>query len=144
MRVEESIYISARREEVWPLVSDPRRMDEFMDGVRYWTVPGEPVTGFRARFATRMRVGSAEIGGVVEVIEFDPPHEVAWTSITGIDQRGRWILRSIEGGTKVTLRFGYQAPGGILAVIASRIGAPMVRGHIRRSLVALKRLLEED
>ena len=29
----------------------------------------------------------------MEVVEWDPPHELAWTNITGIDQRGRWILR---------------------------------------------------
>ena len=36
---------------------------------------------------------SAEIGGLVEVVEYDEPRDLAWTSVTGIDQRGRWRLR---------------------------------------------------
>ena len=36
-----------------------------------------------------------------------------------LDQRGRWRLREREGeGTEVSLRISYQAPGGILGLIA--------------------------
>ena len=41
----------------------------------------------------RMHVGSADVGGLIEVVEYHPPGDLAWTSITGIDQRGRWRLR---------------------------------------------------
>ena len=40
-----------------------------------------------------MRVGSAEVGGLIETVEFGPERDLAWTSVTGIDQRGRWRLR---------------------------------------------------
>ena len=43
---------------------------------------------------------------------------MAWTSVTGIDQRGRWRLRETEDGrTRVTLRLAYGAPGGILGFV---------------------------
>ena len=143
MRVEESVTIEAPREKVWEWVADPSRADKFMSGVRYRVIEGEPTTGLRARYELRMKVRSAEVGGVVEVIEFDPPHEIAWTSITGIDQRGRWMLRD-EGGrrTKVTCRLSYQVPGGVMGLVADRIGSPLVRRNVRRSLGALKRMLE--
>jgi uncharacterized membrane protein len=143
MRVEESVTIEVPREKVWEWVADPSRADKFMQGVRFWVIEGEPTTGLRARYETRMKVGTAEVGGVVEVIEFDAPHEVAWTSITGIDQRGRWILRD-QGGrrTKVTFRLSYQVPGGLMGLVADRIGSPLVRRNVRRSLGALKRMLE--
>ena len=52
-----------------------------------------------------MRVGSAEVGGLVEVVEWDEHRDWAWTSVTGIDQRGRWRLREREfGRTHVELR----------------------------------------
>src|SRR5688500_12942625 len=115
-----------------------------MEGVNFGTVEGEPPVGYRARYTLRMEVGSAEVGGVVEVTEWEPPHELAWTSITGIQQRGRWILRECGATeTDVTLRFSYQAPGGLLAVLADRISAPMVRRNVRRSLKGLKRLIED-
>ena len=41
-----------------------------------------------------MRVGSAEVGGLIEVVEFSPDCDLAWNSVTGIDQRGRWRLRA--------------------------------------------------
>jgi uncharacterized membrane protein len=142
MRIEQSIGIAAPRESVWRYVSEPERYSEFMVGSRWDPVPGEPVSGLRARFEICIEVVSIDLGGVVEVVELDPPHELAWTSITGIDHRGRWILRERNGETKVTIRLSYQAPGGILALVASRLGAPVIGRDVRRSLAALKDLVD--
>jgi uncharacterized membrane protein len=142
MRVEESIRIAAPREEVWPYVSEPERYSNFMVGSRWDPVPGEPVRGLRARFEICIEVGSTDLGGTVEVIEWDPPHELSWTNITGIDQRGRWILRDRNGRTDATIRVSYQVPGGILALIASQLGKPIIRRDLRQSLAALKDLIE--
>ena len=142
MRVEEHIRIGAPREEVWRYVSQPERYSEFMVGSRWDPVPGEPTTGIRARFEICIEVGSTDLGGVIEVVEWDPPHELAWTDITGIDQRGRWVLREREGSTDATLRVSYQVPGGVLALVASQLGRPIIRRDVRRSLTALKEVVE--
>ena len=143
MRVSESVRVTAPREDVWMIVSDPSGYPQFMEGVNFGTVEGEPPVGHRARYTLRMEVGSAEVGGVVEVIEWEPPHELAWTSITGIQQRGRWILRDCgENRTDVELRFSYQAPGGVLALVADKLSVRMVRRNVRRSLEGLQRLIE--
>jgi len=142
MRVDESIRIAAPREEVWGLVSHPERYSEFMVGSTWEPVPGEPVTGLRARSEICIQIGPTDLGGTVEVVEWDPPHELAWTNITGIDHRGRWILRERNGHTDATMRVSYQVPGGFLAVIASRLGAPILRRDVRQSLAALKDLVE--
>ena len=98
-----------------------------------------------SRYSMRMHVGSADVGGLVEVVEFDEPGDLAWTSVTGIDQRGRWRLReNDDGGTRVTLRLQYGAPGGLLAAVSDRLSAPIVSGHLERSLENLKRELEGD
>lgn len=142
MRVEESIRIAAPRDEVWRQVSEPDHYSDFMVGWSWEPVRGEPTAGLRARFWLNVRVGSTDLGGVVELVEFDPPHELAWTNITGMDNRGRWILRDRDDETEVTMRFSYQVPGGVLALVASRLGAPMLRGDVRKSLGALKDLME--
>lgn len=142
MRVDESIRVAAPRRRVWELVSLPERYSEFMVGWSWKPVPDEPTSGSRARFRLNVKVGSTDLGGVVEVVEFDPPHEFAWTSISGIDNRGRWILRERGDETEVTMRFSYQVPGGVLALVASRLGAPILRGDVRKSLAALKDLIE--
>jgi uncharacterized membrane protein len=142
VRVDESIVVAAPRERVWELVSEPERYSEFMVGSTWEPVEGEPTSGKRARFWVDVEVGSIDLGGTVEVVEFDPPHELAWTDVSGIDNRGRWILRERDGGTEVTVRISYQAPGGILALLAGWLGIPILRGDVRRSLKALAELLE--
>src|SRR5512147_996134 len=138
MRVEESIEVAAPRERVWRLVSEPTRYSEFMVGSSWRPVEGEPTGGPRARFWLTVEAGSTDLGGVVEIVEFDPPHELAWTNVSGIDNRGRWILREREGETEATLRFSYQVPGGVLALIASRLSKPLIARDVRSSLAALK------
>jgi uncharacterized membrane protein len=142
MRVEESIGIAAPGDRIWPLVSEPGRYLDFMVGSTWKHVEGEPVSGPRARYWLTVQAGSTDLGGVIEIVEWDPPHELAWTNVSGIDNRGRWILRDRGEGTEVTLRFSYQVPGGILALIASRLSAPIMRRDVHRSLEALKRAIE--
>ena len=80
-----------------------------------------------------MRVGSAEMGGLVEIVEFSEPLDMAWSSVTGVDQRGRWRLREAGGGrTRVEFRFAYGVAGaGIIGYISERVAAPSVRRHLR-------------
>ena len=53
----------------------------------------EASRGVGARYRMLMHVGSADVGGLIEIVEYDEGRDLAWTSITGIDQRGRWRLR---------------------------------------------------
>lgn len=145
MRVNQQITIHAPPEAVWAKIIDPVNVLQFMAGITRWEVQGKKAIGLGARYAMRMHVGSAEVGGLIEVVEFDEPRDMAWTSITGLDQRGRWRLRSGESGnTRVELRLSYHAPGGILAALSDRLSAPIVRRNLRASLLGLKRRVEAD
>ena len=145
MRIEREIVIDAPRDRVWELAGDPRAYDRFMDGITMRgpeeTDEDEPDCG--SRYSMRMRVGSADIGGPVELVEYDPPRDLAWTSITGIDQRGRVRVREAgEGQTKVILRLSYGAPGGLLGLVADRLGARQVGQHLERTLERLRAEIE--
>jgi uncharacterized membrane protein len=150
MRVEASIQVSAPAAAVWAFVDDPSRYLHFMSGITRWEVDSEHAAGIGARYRMLMRVGSAEIGGLVEVVEHDEPSELAWNSVTGIDQRGRWRLRERDWAphpprTDVELRLSYGVAGaGLGGWVAERIAAPTVRGHLRRSLQQLKRQVEHE
>lgn len=145
MKVEQRTRVGAPPERVWDFISEPLNYEHFMTGITRWDVEGARRTGAGARYAMRMKVGSAEVGGLIEVVEFDSPYDLAWTSITGIDQRGRWRLRPRpDGGTDVTLRLSYHAEGGLLGVIADRFAAPIVGRNLKRSLAELKRALERQ
>ncbi|MBA3746522.1 MAG: SRPBCC family protein, partial [Solirubrobacterales bacterium] len=102
--------------------------------------------GLGARYRTLMRVRSAEIGGLVEVVEYDEPRDLAWNSVTGIDQRGRWRLRELGSDrTHVELRLSYGVSGaGIGGWLAEQVAAPTVRENLRHSLRELKRQVEYE
>jgi uncharacterized membrane protein len=158
MRVGAEIDVNAPAEAVWAFVDDPARYLHFMSGITRWEVVGEQASGIGARYRMLMHVGSAEVGGQVEVVEHDPARDMAWVSVVGIDQRGRWRLREKRretgaGGTRVSgvsttrveLRLSYGVAGsGIFGWLADHIAAPTVRGHLRRSLQQLKRQVEHE
>jgi len=146
MRVVEKVEVSAPPEVVWAYVADPSRYLHFMSGITRWEVVSDEPAGLGARYRMLMRVGSAEVGGLIEIVEYDELRDLAWSSVTGLDQRGRWRLRERPAGrTHVELRLAYGVAGaGLAGWLSERIAAPTVQGHLRRSLHQLKRLVEHE
>jgi uncharacterized membrane protein len=93
-----------------------------------------------------IRVGAADVGGLIEIVEWQPEGDMAWSSVTGVDQRGRWRLRELaDGRTRVTFRFAYGVAGGGLAgLIAERVAAPSLSRRFRQSLLNLKNAVEAE
>jgi len=154
MRVGAAIDIAAPADAIWAFVDDPSRYLHFMSGITRWEVAGDRASGLGARYRMLMHVGSAEVGGLVEVVEHDPCRDMAWVSVVGIDQRGRWRLRERRRNgagaaapalTRVELRLSYGVAGsGVFGWLAEHVAAPTVRGHLRRSLQQLKRQVEHE
>jgi uncharacterized membrane protein len=146
MRINGDIEVAAPIDLVWSIVTDPERVLSFMSGVTRWEVVGPEPTGLGARYQSLLRVGAAEVGGLIEVVEWLPPSECAWTSVTGVDQRGRWRLRERpHNRTRVELRLAYGVAGaGLTGWVAERVAAPTVSGHVRRTLRQLKRMAEHE
>ncbi len=142
MRVERKITIDAPREAIWERVKDPANYPQIVEGMtRCLRQDGSP-DGLGARFSLRMHVGSADVGGVVEVVEFRELCDLSWTNLTGIDHRGRWRLRETpDGRTEVTLRLSYEAPG-VLGALSDRISGPMVGRNLGVTLERLKHEFE--
>jgi uncharacterized membrane protein len=146
MRIAAPIEISAPPEAVWEWISDPEKALHFFSGVTRWEVVGDQPIGLGARYRMLLRVGSAEVGGLIEVIEFNENRDMAWTSVMGLDQRGRWRLRPRPGGrTHVELRLSYGVAGaGLFGWLSERIAAPTVRSHLQRTVRQLKRQVEQE
>jgi uncharacterized membrane protein len=146
MRIAEHTDVAADPALVWEQVSDPARVLHFFAGVTRWEVEGDKRTGLGARYRMLLRVRSAEVGGLIEIVEFAPERDLAWTSVTGVDQHGRWRLRPLaDGGTRVELRLQYGvAGGGIWSWLAEQVAGPTVRGHVRKTLDQLKRTVEHE
>ena len=146
MRVGASIEVAAPPQAIWDFVSDPSRALHYMAGITRWEVVSDKPSGLGARYRILLRVRSAEVGGLVEVVEYSEPRDLAWTSVTGIDQRGRWRLRERPGGrTKVQFRLSYGVAGaGIFGALSERIAAPTVHDHLARTVRQLKRQVEHE
>ena len=127
--------------------ADPGRYLHFMDGITRWEVQGEQRVGLGSRYRMLMRVRSAEIGGLIEVVEFKEPRRPR----LGLGHRYRPARplapaqgqRHAHGGVEFRLAYGV-AGSGILGLVAERIGASTVRDNIRRSLRQLKRQVEHE
>ena len=137
MRIEEQVVIAAAPDVVWELIADPVALGELDDGVIVEADrPGDP-PGVRSRYRAMLRVGPVPVGGEVEIVEFAAGRELAWASLTGIDQRFRLRVRATgDGRTRLILRFGYTSPGA-LGVIADLAAFGQVRGVMRDLLKAV-------
>ena len=146
MRLKESVVVSASAREIWDYLEDPANWLRFMSGVTRWEVCDEIPSGRGARYRMLIKVGSAEVGGLVEMVEWEPPRDLAWNSVTGVDQRGRFRLREVdENRTRVELRYSYGVAGsGIPGLISEWVSAPTISSHLRRSLHQLKRQVEHE
>jgi len=162
VRIEEKVTLAAPRQEVWESLADPTLYPRFISNIRQMESRGRAPAADQAeasdgapddgegleersdaavgsRYAMRMHVGSADIGGTIEIVELHQGRDIAWTSITGIDQRGRWRLRDNgDGGTDVMLRLSYDSPGGMLGAVADQLASRQVRSNLRQGLARLK------
>jgi uncharacterized membrane protein len=143
MRVERLRVIDADRHAVWKVVSDPDCYPEFMASLERWETVTEGPVRLGARYTVHWKIGSVPIGGVVEVVDFDPARDLAWIGITGVSLRGRFRLRDTDDGrTNLTFRLAYESAGGILGLIADRVASRQVGRNMTETLKNLKRIVE--
>ena len=143
MRLQRRVEIDADRDTVWKRVSDPGSYPEFMANLERWDTMTEGPVGVGSRYTGHWKIGSVPVGGVIEVVEFDDTRDLAWIGITGITQRGRFRLRDgPEGRTRVSFRMTYEAPGGLLGVIADWVAARQVGRTMTETLENLRDLSE--
>ena len=146
MRINESVEISTPPQTVWDYLADPENYLRFMSGITHWEVVGDRANGLGARYRILVQVGAAELGGLIEMVEWDEPFDISWHSITGVDQRGRWRIRKEDGNrSRVEFRFAYGVVGGGPAGwITELAAAPLLRRQMRRTLRQLKRQVEHE
>lgn len=143
MRLQRRVEIDAARDAVWKLVSDPACYPKFMANLERWDSVTEGPVGVGSRYTGHWKIGSVPVGGVIEIVEFDDARDLAWIGITGVTQRGRFRLRDCpDGRTKVNFRMSYEAPGGVLGLVADWVAARQVGGTMSKTLENLRKLAE--
>ena len=144
MRIEARRAVAAPPAAVWDVVSDPCVVGAISDSIIVTELEPDTKPGVGARYRALLRVGPVPVGGNIEIIEFDPPRDMAWTTLTGVDHRLRVRIRPRpEGGTWLTIRFAYDSPG-LLGAVADVVSFPMVRSAIHDLLGHVVTRLESD
>jgi uncharacterized membrane protein len=114
-----------------------------MPHLERWETLTDGLPRIGSRYEVHWQIGSAPVGGIIEVVEFDEARDLAWVSITGVNLRGRFRLRDAgPDGIRVTFRLSYQAPGGLLGLIADRIAARQVGRVLQQSLANVRAMVE--
>lgn len=144
MRIEARLPVAATPDEAWPIVSDPCVIGALSDTFLVEEMEPGSKPGVGTRYRALLRVGPVPVGGNVEIIEFDEPRDMSWTTLTGVDHRLRIRLRDREeGGTWLTVRFAYDSPG-LLGVVADVVSFPTVRSAIHGLLRQMVERVEGD
>ena len=142
MRVERRVVLDADRDTVWKVLADPNDYPALLPHLQRWQPVTDGPPGVGSRYTVLWEIGGIPVGGVVEVVEFDTARDLAWISVSGVTQRGRFRLRDAgPGRTIVTFRLAYHSDGGLLGLIADRIAARQVGRSLSESLENLRRLV---
>jgi carbon monoxide dehydrogenase subunit G len=144
--VKAGIRIDAPPEDVWKVVMDPNRFDEWVTIHRRVDKadPGPPREGMRMDQTLCLRGANFKVKW--ELAECDGPRHAAWEGRGPLHSHARTVYDLADdgnGGTDFHYTNEFRAPGGPLGAAASRVvvgGLPEREAH--RSLEQLKRLLE--
>lgn len=79
------------------------------------------------RYRWQVRVAGVQYQWVVEIVQSEAPERLAWKSVTGIANTGRYHLSPVRGGTDLRLVIDYTLNSRILDRTVGRIAGPVVR-----------------
>ena len=144
MKVETTIDLPAPPEEVFAVVMDPLRLEDWVtahDGVK--DVPDGPLAE-RSTFRQKLKVAGVTFGVTWEVTKIDEPRLAVWEGKgpAGSKASCRYELEPDGDGTRFHYFNEFELPGGKLAAIAGKaIGEERGRAEAEQSLENLRDLL---
>src|SRR5438445_3995645 len=142
MLISQKIRIERPPADVFKLIGDPARYPAFLTGMTTWKPLSEQTQGVGARFRVLMKVGSVQVGGVVEVVRWEDGVTIEWTAVQGTRTTGRWVLSPAEGGTDLRIEIDYEIGGGAVGGLVERIAARTIARNLWASLLAARRIVE--
>lgn len=144
MRVEREIVIESRRKAVWDVIATLHEHPQVLAGVTAWKPVEDKPLDVGSRIEARMRVGSAQLNSLVEITEFTDGCDIAWTSLTGVDHRGRFTLRDGGDADHMVLRFRmtYTPPGGFFGMLAGQAARAIMQSNVDATVRAMKQWAE--
>ena len=146
-RVEVEMVIGAGADTVWDVVSDVRRLDEWVTihrGVER-ADDGELREGYA--MTQRLELNGADFTVDWTAVGVDPPRLLRWegSGPGGSEAVTEYRLAADDGGTRFTYLSDFEAPGGLLGSVAETVLVGDVpEEEARASLQRLKAVLERS
>jgi uncharacterized membrane protein len=134
--------IEAPVERVFGYVDDHRHTIRYMRGLTLWSPTTDVVHGKGAEFEVVMKAGPANLRSIVRISAWTENRTIAWRSVDGFRQSGRWGFGRHGDRTEVILDLEYEFGGGIAGRMLSRVAEPAFRHNLEQSVIALTQLVE--
>lgn len=145
MRVERETEIAAPPEDVYAVVMNPRRLEDWVSiHERLEDAPdGQLKQG--SKLTQCLKLAGRKFSVRWTVVEDDRPRRVVWEGEGPIRSQARVTYElepNDDGGTSFSYGNEYELPGGPLGKLAGRTVSRATAGELDKSLERLKRLLE--
>ncbi|AVI63620.1 SRPBCC family protein [Halomonas sp. GFAJ-1] len=126
--IEHSEIIKASPERVFELL---RRVEDFAD---YSDLIRSIDTLGNDRYRWHVRAVGMDWSFDVVVTEIQPPHVLAWESLEGVKNQGRYKLRAVPEGTEVELTLHYDIRNRLMEKAVNKAAKPLV-GKVSRQIL---------
>ena len=126
--IEHSEIVNAPPEKVFELLRRVEDFAEYSDLIRSIDVMGEN------RYRWHVRVVGMDWAFDVMVTDIEPPHVLAWESLDGVKNQGRYRLREVPEGTEVALTLSYEIRNRLMEKAVNKAAKPLV-GKVSRQIL---------
>lgn len=145
MKVTTEVKLDAPPEQVFELLMDPERLQDWVTAHREIAEPPDGPLEEGSTFKQKLRVTGVSFKVTWTLVKLDRPWLAEWEGKGPGGSRARAVyeLAPSGEGTRFSYLNDWKLPGGKLAeAAASAIGEDKARDEAERSLANLKRLLE--
>ena len=144
MKLEHTVKIAAPAEQVYDVVMDPGRLEEWV--TIHHHLEGSPPTPLEqgSRLTQCLKLAGKKFKVHWTVIENDPCEHVVWEGRGPVASRARVEYRFDPNGDSTTFSYlnEYDLPGGPLGRFAGKAVARVTQKELEGSLQRLKSLVE--
>ncbi|MFC7367077.1 SRPBCC family protein [Vreelandella zhaodongensis] len=126
--IEHSVIVSASPERVFELLHRVEDFADYSDLILSIDMLGDN------RYRWHVRAVGMDWSFDVEVTEISPPYVLAWESLDGVRNQGRYQLRAVPEGTEVSLTLQYEIRNRLMEKAVNRAARPLV-GKVSRQIL---------
>lgn len=118
--IEHSAVIKASRERVFALLERVENFVDYSDMIESIEPLGD------RRYRWNILALKKHWSFVVQVTELRPPEVMAWESVEGVSNKGRYDLTEVAEGTRVKLSVEYEIRNKLLEKAVNKAAQPIV------------------